>query len=731
MMKSINFLFLLFLASGICSEILTCAASAAYGDEPAASPSATSGAKSDSSSSSDSAGGIRVYEVRKKVADFPDMEDLSTPESAYATIERAYIMEGGSGPFWQRLSVPELAVRMTPGAKKPLPKDVAEISLNCEIIEVHVWDETHAVVIARTKVYGREGYVMDLRWLELVKGRWLNTGNDHADSIENARKKVASGYLYETAKRLRDERPPVADPAAHLQPFVDFLRREAKDPRQFLLDAIGKHRVVILGEIHHLSRSWAFDAALVRSPEFARQAGVIYMELPSNDQPLVDRFFAASKYDPEPVIEMLRDMMEVGSPDQPILDFFRTVWEVNQELPEPQRLRIMIVDMARPWKEIKRREDWRKYDVDRNQLMAENIVRDLEKHAADKRHALFIVGFGHAMVNLTRPDGEPMKSAGWHLREKLGEENVFAVIPHGPVETNLGQVTGRRALGLFETAFAAVGNKPMAFPLDRGPFGTQVFDADPDILTSDPYGKGFHAYLYFGPLEDEVFSPVIPGYFSDEFVREVDRRWRITYGKGLVEAGLVKQLDGASVVASEGFHYGQPIPNWSAAHLGPLNAWHYGSHWEDVLRKQKQEKAMQFADEVETAAKRLFQAIRTADYNRDWQTAGQWQHFLPEDIDYTVNHDLPAWVNWICAKFKTNPIVEVQLGKVFLDGKGRPTVHYEMNLKDGEILRGDLPFQWNPKAERWEGWEGLDWHITNASWLERFKQGIDGYLQRN
>ena len=79
------------------------------------------------------------------------------------------------------------------------------------------------------------------------------------------------------------------------------------------------------------------------------------------------------------------------------------------------------------------------------------------------------------------------------------------------------------------------------------------------VLTSDPYGKGFHAYLYLGPLEDEVFSPMIPGYFSDEFVREVDRRWRIMYGKGLVEAGLVKHLDGASVVASEGQSLG-PAP---------------------------------------------------------------------------------------------------------------------------------------------------------------------------
>ena len=49
----------------------------------------------------------RVYEVHKKVSDFPDREDLTTPEAADATIHRAYAAEG-LGAF-QRLSVPPLA----------------------------------------------------------------------------------------------------------------------------------------------------------------------------------------------------------------------------------------------------------------------------------------------------------------------------------------------------------------------------------------------------------------------------------------------------------------------------------------------------------------------------------------------------------------------------------------------------------------------------------------------
>ncbi len=149
---------------------------------------------------------------------------------------------------------------------------------------------------------------------------------------------------------------------------------------------------------------------------------------------------------------------------------------------------------------------------------------------------LFIVGYGHAMVNLTDAGGEPMKSAGWHLRQELiGETDVFAIFPHGPVITNMGRVDGRLALGLFETAFAEMGNKPMAFPLDHGPFGEQLFDADPERLTTDPFSKGYQAFLYLGPLDDEVFSPLIPEFYTDEFVKELDRRTRMMDGKGLIE----------------------------------------------------------------------------------------------------------------------------------------------------------------------------------------------------
>jgi len=135
------------------------------------------------------AAGTPVYEVHKKATDFPEREDLSTPEAAYASIVRAYAGEGSAA--FLRLSVPELAARMPRSDKQPLAKDVADRFLSAEILEVHVWEETRAVVIARAKD-GRGREYFDLRSLERVKGQWLNKGNDARNTLERARQKAAA-----------------------------------------------------------------------------------------------------------------------------------------------------------------------------------------------------------------------------------------------------------------------------------------------------------------------------------------------------------------------------------------------------------------------------------------------------------------------------------------------------------------------------------------------------------
>jgi hypothetical protein len=50
------------------------------------------------------------------------------------------------------------------------------------------------------------------------------------------------------------------------------------------------------------------------------------------------------------------------------------------------------------------REDWARYNVDRDNYMADNVLSDLHGRPALQRHALFIIG--HAHVNLNFMYGE-------------------------------------------------------------------------------------------------------------------------------------------------------------------------------------------------------------------------------------------------------------------------------------------------------------------------------------
>ena len=143
----------------------------------------------------------------------------------------------------------------------------------------------------------------------------------------------------------------------------------------------------------------------------------------------------------------------------------------------------------------------------------------------------------------------------------------------------------------------------------------------------------------------------------------------------------------------------------------------------DVMRDP-----LQHADEIKQAARRIFENIRDADYaeilsyyrngrNGKWAQDG-WKKFPTWGL-YMVHTDYPSFALWCSTHFQDNPIVDIQLGDVFigdtlvLDQTGWPTVPYKLTLKDGSTLAGNLPFRYVVDKGRghWHGMEGIDWHL--------------------
>jgi hypothetical protein len=138
----------------------------------------------------------------------------------------------------------------------------------------------------------------------------------------------------------------------------------------------------------------------------------------------------------------------------------------------------------------------------------------------------------------------------------------------------MGGVKGYICGGLFDSAFEALERRSVAFPLTSGPFGEQPFDAFSDRPALGSYRDGYSAYLYLGPLGDEVFSPLIDGFYTDEFVKELDRRYQLMFGKGLVEGCHLAGLDAGSFIKWMSTSWGQPRESWKR--LGSMKAWQYG-----------------------------------------------------------------------------------------------------------------------------------------------------------
>ena len=146
-----------------------------------------------------------------------------------------------------------------------------------------------------------------------------------------------------------------------------------------------------------------------------------------------------------------------------------------------------------------------------------------------------------------------------------------------------------------------------------------------------------------------------------------------------------------------GDSWGKPRYKWQDSLLGPITAWHYGgSDWKEAISKEKVKEIVKQPETIEKVAREFFDKLCQSP-----PVVGPYQTYT----------NAPMHRKWIKDTFTSNPIVKVELDKVFFDESNRPTVPYKLTLKDGTVLEGILPFQYNSINKHWYGVEGIDWHL--------------------
>jgi len=469
--------------------------------------------------------------INKQVKDFPDVYDLSTPLNAGITIYHLFTINGDA-TLWRSTSSYMNPTSHEKGKvhNRIIEEDVKMQRLNDTIKEMIVYKDSIARLIIKINNSNRYS-IWDLVFED---GKWLYLhDNGGGWALENWREHFhtyAPDWLNQLRRSL-EVRTVSTDTLA----FVNYVKQHGAEPKDFLLEALANHPLVIYGEIHRRKISWDLLSSVLSDPRFPEIVGTIFVEMPAYQQEEFDRFYASKEMDVEILLDIMRSVQTTGWVDKGEYEFLINLWKLNQMLPADKKIKVVPTDEQLPWKFIKTQEDFEKYDeslIDRNTRMAD-VIEHTMKTKTDKRNSLFITGYMHAHKSHV-PGGyssaegqEPALTAGAQLVQRFSDKDVFTILQHVPWMTNTRGAFGLVRQGLFDYIFEINEGKPIAFYLDGSPFGAEPFDADFDMSFDNKagnYADNFDGYIFLQPLRDEDADYMFYDIWSDKFIDEVKRR---------------------------------------------------------------------------------------------------------------------------------------------------------------------------------------------------------------
>ena len=492
---------------------------------------------------------FKIFQVNKKIKDFPDTIDLSSPLKS--CISYYYISINGQDRLLYRVStiihkadMPDSTI-----ADSKVSEEVKTQYLNITIKEILVYKDSVACAICDI---GRPYY--SIRCFTLENGKWVNFCEDGRNSISESRiyfVKRANQYLH----ALPSFNSLAVIPTDTLS-YINYLKNNGYDPIEFILDKLSKYKLVMLGEIHRRKVSWDFLKNVVNDERFPRNTGVIFMEMASHKQKDIDKFLANDTIDKELLLNVFREYVDVGWNDKGMFDFIIEVWKINKKLPNDRRIKIIAADTPRPFSSFQSLNDMINNDAkyDRDEFMASTILNYVNS-MEDNRNALFISGTSHICKTI--------ESAGSIISKKI-LNNSYTIFEHSPRNDD-----GRIRYGMFDYAFYKTGDHPIAFELKNSPFGKEPFDG----LYPEGFGRyqdNYDGYIFFGSLDNEPNGEILLDLYSDKFINEIDRRLHLE-GTSLKEDWGLKEVSRNAVIKKILENQAQTKTKWEN-YIKPLNA---------------------------------------------------------------------------------------------------------------------------------------------------------------
>lgn len=350
--------------------------------------------------------------------------------------------------------------------------------------------------------------------------------------------------------------------------FVKALKSTGKEPVEFVRQSLKTHDLIVFDDaLHPAVEPFAFYRKLLRDPEIRKQAKYVFVEAFSlSAQEQIDAYLAAPVKDRSLLLKVFQDDFSgYGWRFETYMDLLETVWEINRELPESEKIRIIGVDQPVYWEAIHTRKDYDTFDdslLVRDYFMYSVILRDMDRFEKAKK-GFFLTNTRHSYKHLRKANGElfwncetffdqfhPGKTYSVRIHN-LALEVVAKKESDGPRTAqgmeNMTYRWARMANGVWDRAFAENGNVPVAISLEGNAFGrtpyvgNQMLEARKGQTMSDVHD----ALVFLAPLEELHFSAQVDWIYTDSFKKELKRRIVLLEGDHLPQ--MLKEEDAATV----------------------------------------------------------------------------------------------------------------------------------------------------------------------------------------
>ena len=470
---------------------------------------------------------ITILPINQKVKNHSDIFDLSTPLSSY--ISFANIMMWGRRSLERSAYSDYIRCFMSPTdvLDKKVSQDLREEMMERTIKEIVIYKDSVAGVITD---YKDSLYL--IRYLNIEDSKWVNRGEGLGEGMIQTRESFIENapLILNKVRRVIDISSTQFDTTAFIQ-HIDEYKRE---PVAFILDALAKYKITIYGEIHRRKVSWQLMKDIINHPDFSKNIGTVFVEISSHSQSKLDDFFTSDILNTKLLLDIFQEIQLLGWYDRGMYEFLIELWNLNKKLPNNEKLKIVAIDIPRPFNSLKTQEAYNKHfsEVKNRDLQMADIIEETIISSTDTRNTFFIVGALHAYKSpVFSPESLRQKSkniaVGGILSERFSTNNVYTIYTHAPIITNNGLLHGKIRNGFFDYIFLALGNKPTAFDLKNSPFGQEPFDGLYEIafeLNAGKFEDNYDGYIFLEALEEEEAEYVLYEIFTDNFITELKRR---------------------------------------------------------------------------------------------------------------------------------------------------------------------------------------------------------------